>query len=149
MADKIIFLLHIAATLFLTGLIWVIQLVQYPFFSYVGADNFIKYHDDYRFWITPVVAPAMVIELVTAALLFVYPPDGIDEIFLWLGLLLAGVVWASTFFLQVPFHEKLAGGFDPAAHAALVKTNWIRTVAWSLRGVLILYFMWNAVSLKS
>jgi hypothetical protein len=145
MADKIILLLHVAATFFLTGLIWVVQIVQYPFFAYVARENFVAYHDDYRFWITPIVGPAMVVELLTAGLLFAYPPENTDAFYLWAGLALTVIIWAATFLLQVPLHEKLAAGFDPAAHAALVKTNWIRTVAWSLRAVLALYLLWQAI----
>ena len=143
--EKIIFILQIASTLFLTGVIWVIQIVQYPFFERVGAENFTKYHDDYRFWITPVVAPAMIVELLTAILLLFYPPENIDLKLIWLGLVLALIIWASTFFMQVPLHEKLAFGFNSQTLAALVNTNWIRTVCWSLRGGLVLYFSWRVI----
>jgi hypothetical protein len=139
--EKTIFILQIFSTLFLTGVIWVIQIAQYPFFAHVGAENFTKYHDDYRFWITPVVAPAMIVELLTAIFLLFYPPENIDIKLIWLGLALTLIVWASTFFLQVPLHEKLAFGFNTQTLTALVNTNWIRTVCWSLRGALVLYFV--------
>ncbi len=143
--EKILLILQIFSTLFLTGVIWVIQIVQYPFFAYVSAENFTKYHDDYRFWITPIVAPAMIIELLSAILLLFYPPANIDSKLIWLGLALTLIVWASTFFLQVPLHEKLAHGFNSQTISALVKTNWIRTIAWSLRGALVLYFAWKLI----
>jgi hypothetical protein len=143
--DKLLLILQIFSTLFLTGVIWVIQILQYPFFSYVSAENFTKYHDDYRFWITPIVAPAMIIELLTAIFLLFYPPENIDIKLMWLALALTLIIWASTFFLQVPLHEKLAHGFNSQTLAALVNTNWIRTVCWSLRGGLILYFAWRVI----
>ena len=143
--EKTIFILQIASTFFLTGVIWVIQIVQYPFFAHVGAENFAKYHDDYRFRITPVVAPAMILELLTAIFLLFYPPENIDIKLIWLGLVLTLIVWASTFFLQVPLHEKLAQGVNSQTLAALVRTNWIRTVCWSLRGGLVLYFAWKVI----
>jgi hypothetical protein len=40
--------------------------------------------------------------------------------------------------LQVPLHTRLARGFDPAAHRQLVRTNWLRTLAWTLRALLLL-----------
>lgn len=143
--EKTLLILQVFSTLFLTGVIWVIQLVQYPFFAYVSAENFTKYHDDYRFWITPIVAPAMIIELLTAIFLLFYPPANIDSKLLWLGLALTLIVWASTFFLQVPLHEKLAHGFNSQTISALVNTNWIRTIAWSLRAALVLYFAWKTI----
>jgi hypothetical protein len=121
--------------------------VQYPFFSHFTAESFTKYHDDYRFWITPVVAPPMIVELAASILLLFYPPANIDSKLLWCGLFLTLIIWASTFFLQVPLHEKLAAGFDAQTHAALVNTNWIRTAAWSLRAVLVLYFAWKTIRL--
>jgi hypothetical protein len=141
--EKILLLLQLAATLFLTGVIWVVQLVQYPFFAYINPASFPKYHDDYRFWITPIVAPPMIIELITAVILVFYPPQNIDSKLIWLALVLTVIVWASTFFLQVPLHEKLAAGFEANAHSALVRTNWLRTAAWSLRSLLVLYFAWQ------
>jgi hypothetical protein len=37
----------------------------------------------------------------------------------------------------VPQHAALGAGFDEAAHRTLVLTNWLRTVAWTLRGLLV------------
>lgn len=138
---KILFLLNIASTFFLTGVIWVVQLVQYPSFAFIDPNSFTKYHDDYRFWITPVVAPPMLAELLTAILLAFYTPENIDSRLIWLALILTLLVWASTFLLQVPLHEKLARGFDPETHRRLVTTNWIRTVLWSARSLLVLYLV--------
>lgn len=140
--EKTVILLQLSATLFMTGVIWLTQLVVYPQLAYLSGENFARCHDAYRFWITPVVAPPMLIELATAILLLFYTPENIDSKFIWAGLMLVAVIWASTFFLQVPLHEKLARGFDPRAHELLVKTNWIRTFAWTLRAALVLYFAW-------
>lgn len=139
---KTILIMQIASTLMMTGIIWIIQLVQYPFFSEVNADNFPKYHAAHTFWITPVVAPTMIVELITSILIIFYPPANLDFKLLWLGLVLTLIVWSSTFFIQIPLHNKLSKGFDADAHSSLVNTNWIRTVAWSFRGVLVIYFAW-------
>ena len=143
--NKLILILQIASTLPLVGVIWLVQIVQYPFFSTVSAESFPKYHNAHTFWITPVVAPLMIVEFVSSVLIIFYPPENVDHRLLWLGLFLAVAVWLSTFFLQVPLHEKLAQGFDADAHASLVNTNWVRTIAWSLRGVLVLYFVWKSL----
>ncbi len=127
----------------MTGVIWLIQLVQYPLFSQIGTENFQKYHSLHTFWITFVVAPPMMLELLTSIFLIIYKPAEIDSKLLWIGLFLAVAVWASTFFLQVPMHEKLASGFDKNAHDFLVNSNWIRTIAWTLRSVLVSYFIWK------
>ena len=145
--EKFFFLFNIASTFYLTGVIWLIQLVQYPFFSQVGAENFSKYHAAHTFWITPVVAPMMIVELITSIFLIFYPPENIETKLILFGLLLTLIVWLSTFFLQVPMHEKLAQGFDSEAHKFLVSSNWIRTIAWSLRSCLVSYFLWKIIRL--
>jgi uncharacterized YccA/Bax inhibitor family protein len=140
--EKILLILQMSSTLVMFGVIWIIQLVQYPFFSYVDPENFPKYHAAHTFWITPVVAPTMIIELITSILIIFYPPKLVDPTFLYFGLILTLIVWASTFFIQIPLHNKLAGGFDARAHRKLVNTNWIRTIAWSLRAGLVVYLVW-------
>lgn len=140
--EKILFILQIASTLIMLGVIWIIQLVQYPFFSQVNAENFPKYHAAHTFWVTPVVAPIMIIELITSILIIFYPPKNIDIKLLFIGLILTLILWASTFFIQIPLHNKLANSFDTEAHHLLVNTNWIRTIAWSLRAILVIYFAW-------
>ena len=138
---KTFFIANVASTLCLCGVIWIIQLVHYPFFSQVGADNFQKFHQSHSFWITPIVAPLMIVELLTSLLILFYTPTNLNYKLLVFAFILTLITWASTAFIQVPLHNKLAQGFDAAIHAELVNTNWIRTAAWSLRGVLLLYFI--------
>ena len=59
----------------------------------------------------------------------------------WLGLALLLVVWVATALASVPMHARLEQDFDPAAHAWLVRGNWIRTAAWSARLVLIICWL--------
>ena len=54
------------------------------------------------------------------------------------GLVLLTIIWASTLALQVPRHSRLQRGFHTASHRALVRSNWIRTAAWSARSLLVL-----------
>lgn len=143
--DKVFLISQIVSTLFLTGVIWLIQIVQYPFFAYFEGKDFTKYHDAYRFWITPVVAPAMIVELIGAIFILFYPPQ-IDVKILWFALFLTVIVWLSTFFVQVPLHEKLAAGFDAETLNLLVKTNWIRTIAWTIRAFLMIYVLWKMIA---
>jgi hypothetical protein len=52
-----------------------------------------------------------------------------------LSLLLLAVIHASTVFLQVPAHSRLATGYDADVQRRLVQTNWVRTFGWSARTV--------------
>jgi hypothetical protein len=83
----------------------------------------------------------MLLEAVTALILAIRPPAFLEIWEVWAGLALLLVVWISTAVLQVPRHGRLAGGFETGVHRTLVATNWIRTLAWTARGLLLLQVM--------
>jgi hypothetical protein len=126
------------ASLALTGLIWCIQVVHYPLFAAVGRDEFTRYEADHARLITLVVGPLMLVELAAALWLAAVRPAGVPAWMAWTGLALVAAIWLSTAAIQVPCHAKLAAGFDAEVHARLVSSNWIRTVAWTARGLLAL-----------
>ena len=130
--------LNLAATLYLTGLIWTIQLVHYPLMDRVAPELFVEFHHQHGARISIVVIVPMVIELATAALLAVRPPPGVLPAVPLAGLALVAVIWTSTFAIQVPCHQRLSRGFDAAVHRRLVRSNWLRTVAWTLRAVVMI-----------
>ena len=79
--------------------------------------------------VTYVIAPFMFLEAsACAACLFL----GSWQTQLLPALLLA-LAWASTAFIQVPQHKNLT----PEKVPALVRSNWLRTIAWSIRVVLL------------
>jgi len=139
---NLVFLAHTGATLYLVGVIWTVQILVYPSMASIGADGYAAYHNLHTSRISPVVAPLMIIELLTAIYFVFAPPETIDYRYFWFGLTLVLIIWISTFFLQVPLHEKLGASFDADVQQRLVWTNWIRTIAWTLRGALILWLVW-------
>jgi hypothetical protein len=136
---KLIFVLNVATTLYMAGVIWVVQLVHYPLFSQVGTENFVAYEISHMNRITLVVALPMLIELLTTVLLLFHRPESLSRALVITGAILVAIIWLSTFIFQDAQHSHLAQGFDAGTHRALVMTNWIRTIAWSARGVLVLW----------
>lgn len=136
--SPLLLLAHAAATLMMTGLIVFVQVVHYPLFDRVGRDGFARYAADHSSLTTLVVGPLMLLEAGTALALALRPPPGVPAAWCWLGLALVLVIWLATAFLSVPQHGVLAGGFDARAHATLVATNWVRTLAWAVRSALVL-----------
>lgn len=137
-----IFLIHAGATLFLVGLIWTIQIVHYPLFASVGANNYAAYQTSHMSRITYVVAPVMLLEL-GAAIYFVFAGyEPLNPNYFRFGFALVLIVWASTLFLQSPIHGKLAQHFDAELVNKLVMTNWIRTICWTIRSALVLSMIW-------
>ena len=137
----VVWLFQVASTWTMVGVIWFVQVVHYPLMGQVGKEGFPSYAKAHARRTTWVVAPPMLIEAATALMLAIRPPEflGIREA--WAGLALLVVVWISTAILQVPRHGRLACGFDPGAHRTLVATNWIRTLAWTARGILLIQVM--------
>lgn len=134
---KIILIAQLLSTLFMVGLIWFVQVVHYPLFRNVGTDQFVQYEFLHQKLTTWVVGPAMLLELITAVALVKFSaPD--STLLPWIGVGLVGIIWISTAALQVPAHNSLSVQFSADACSMLVNTNWIRTVAWSARGILVL-----------
>ena len=127
-------LLHCAATLAMVGLIWFVQVVHYPLFSSVGQSPFPEYERLHQKRTTLVVAPLMLIEALTATLILTTDLSPSARDLAWIGWILLLLIWLSTAFLQVPLHRRLAEGYDPLAVRRLVRTNWSRTIAWTVRG---------------
>ena len=140
--ESLIFLAHTGATLYLVGVIWTIQILHYPLLANVGANDYAKYHNRHTSRITPVVAPAMVLELLTAIYFVFVQFEVVNASYFWCGLVLVLIIWVSTFLVQVPLHKKLGASFEADAQRRLVRTNWIRTAAWTMRGALILWMIW-------
>ncbi len=131
-------LLQAATTLPLVGLIWTVQVVHYPLFDGVGAEGFVEYERRHAARITWLVAPLMLAELAVSGWLIARVPAGVPAWQCYAGAAMTAGIWLSTLCLQVPRHAELAAGFAPAAHAALVTTNWLRTALWTGRGALTL-----------
>ena len=129
-------LAHAGAACAMAGVIWFVQVVHYPLFGAVHPDTFLAYHRQHLRLTTLVVGPLMLAEAGAAIAIVALRVS--SPTLSWLGVVLLAIVWGATMWLSVPRHDELAHGFAESAHAALVTTNWIRTVAWTARAVLSL-----------
>jgi hypothetical protein len=130
-------LTHVATTWAMVGVIWTMQLLQYPLMAQVPASSFPRFeaaHQRRVSWVLGIFAPA---EIVTAAWLFLFPGPIPSWMPLAGGILLAAI-WVSTALVYGRIHTRLSTGFDAVEHRRLLVGNWARTAAWSIRGVLVL-----------
>jgi hypothetical protein len=127
---------HLAATWFMVGLIWVIQIVHYPLFAAVDSGSFVTYERSHTTRMGRLLAIPALTEIVTAALLALDPPEGVAAWSAWLAGSLLAAIWVVTLLVQVPLHKRLSTGSDPESLRRLVRSNWARTVLWTFRGVL-------------
>ena len=128
------------ATPYMVGVIWMCQIAHYPLFSDIG-DALPRYQARNVRLTTWVVGLPMLAEAGIAVVLLFWRPA---EIPLWtaiVGLALVIVIWIATMAFSVPMHERLGHDYADGAHRRLVQTNWIRTVAWTARGALVLWML--------
>ena len=135
--EALVFLGNVASSLFMAGLIWTIQVVHYPLFAKVGAEGFIDYESTHQRLITYIVAPAMFAELITSVLLIWIRPEAIPLSLVIAGIVLVAINWLSTALIQMPLHLVLSKGYDRRAIRRLVRSNWLRTAAWSAHGLVV------------
>ena len=117
----------------LVVLIWLVQVIIYPGFHRIPPDIFIDYHRWYVKRISLIVLPLMIPEVGMTIwwLLDAGTPGAV------ISTVLVVIVWSSTFLLQVPIHNRLMSGKKEMLIRRLVATNWIRTIAWSLKSLVI------------
>ncbi len=132
-----IFILHLASTAVMTGLIWTIQLLHYPLFHHINRESYSEQMTAHRTNISFIVVPFMFLELFTGLYLMIYATS--HSTAFTAGFVIIALIWLSTFLLQVPQHAQIAAGYNKLAVDKLVQTNWIRTVLWSARLILLFY----------
>lgn len=134
MSLPILLLLNFALTAYLTGVIWTVQLVVYPAFAEVAPERFAAFHQRHSTRISWVVLGPMVLELALAGWLAWVGRTAP----LWGALGLVVLIWTATFFVSVPFHHRLGRqGYSYVAIDGLTRTNWLRTVLWTVRLLLL------------
>ncbi|MBU0943061.1 MAG: hypothetical protein KKE53_01295 [Proteobacteria bacterium] len=107
-------------------LIWLVQLVIYPSFTYTEKKSFSDWHARYTALIGLIVSPMMLTQVGIELFFFT------EEVHR-LRILLIGLAWLATFSLSAPCHFRLhRQGKDSAIIKRLISTNWTRTLLWSL-----------------
>ena len=119
--------LQIIADTGLAILIWLVQLIIYPSFSYIEAAPFKQWHNRYVRLISVVVSPLILLQLMVEVV-HIFGHD-----LRWHRIVLIALVLTSTYLFSVPAHRSLGRvGKEISIIAHLVLTNWIRTFIWTL-----------------
>ena len=134
--ERLLVLTLAAATWWMTGLVWFVQVVHYPLFKNVGQEHFEEYHAQHVRLTMPVVLVPMVLELVLSILLAV-TGYGANSLLDTAGAACAVFIWGITGVRQLADHEKLAGGYDQRAIERLVRGNAVRTAAWTVHAMIV------------
>lgn len=136
---EVVFIINILTTFYMLGIIWFVQIVHYPLFSFASKESFPEFAKEHSRLSTYVVILPMIVELISSFVLIFLVKSFELKVCFFIGLLLVLIIWFSTFFLQVPQHKKLGNGYDQKANKYLVNSNWLRTVCWTLRSIICIY----------
>lgn len=133
--NDVVLVLNTAASWTMVGVIWFVQVVHYPLLSVVPVDSAKAVAVEHQRRTGWVVMVPMTVEGVTTLLLLAMVPVGVAWFLPWLAGIPLAVALLATVLLSVPRHARMAANPDESVGRELVTTNWIRTIAWSLRGV--------------
>ena len=127
---------HLVSSLLMVGMIWTVQIVHYPLMALVGPERFPAYEAAHAPRMAAIVLLPWTVQGLTSAWLLVEPPAGVPAALILATAVVALVPVIVTVLASIPAHTQLAAGFDAHVHARLVRTNWIRTLAWTAHAVL-------------
>jgi len=142
--SRTLLVIHLAATLFMVGLIWTIHYVHYPLFAYVGESTYASFQAAHVERIGKLLFVPWLIEGITLigvlALAFLGTHKVLRVPAVINGAAMAVVLVISGFW-SAPAHAKLADGFDTSIHDQLMTVNLIRTLAWTVCGICAIWMV--------
>jgi hypothetical protein len=132
-------LVTLAFSLYMTGMIWSMQVLEYPLFALVGPKEFPSYHRRHNSALPfLVIVPSLVAFVSALALIFTRPA----RLPLWATIVIAGldlIVIIVTALREAPLHAKLdRDGTSPVVIRQLVQGNWARTVVWTGNALILI-----------
>ena len=122
----------------MVGVSLITQFVTYPSFKLIKSSSFSEFHKSYTNKMLFIVAPVMILELISSLLLVIFDvSDNNIEIGLLIILML---IWFLTFFMIVPIHNKLTINYNKDLNQKLIKYNGLRTILWIIKLMLFIGF---------
>ena len=138
---KIFIYISLFSNLIMVGVSLITHFVTYPSFRLIKSSLFSEFHKSYTNKMLFIVAPVMILELISSLFLVIFDvSDNNTEIGLLISLLL---IWFLTFFIIVPIHNKLTVNYNKDLNQKLIKYNGLRTMLWIIKLILFIGFCDN------
>ena len=138
--NNFVLLGHLIFTSIMTGVIWVIQIVHYPSFHFIEKELYTAFQKFHMNKISIIVIPIMLAELITGIMLFLDKSS--KSPFLTISIIILVLIWLITGVFFTKAHNELIAGYQELVVNQLVAMNWIRTLLWTLRLLLLTYFVY-------
>ena len=138
--NNFVLLGHLIFTSIMTGVIWVIQIVHYPSFHFIEKELYTAFQKFHMNKISIIVIPIMLAELITGMILFLDKSS--KSPFLIISFVILVLIWLITGVFFSKAHNELMTGYQELVVNQLVAMNWIRTLLWTLRLLLLTCFVY-------
>lgn len=138
--NNFVLLGHLIFTSIMTGVIWVIQIVHYPSFHFIEKELYTAFQKFHMNKISIIVIPIMLAELITGMMLFL--DKSAKSPFLIVSFVILVLIWLITGVFFSKAHNELMTGYQELVVNQLVVMNWIRTLLWTLRLLLLTCFVY-------
>jgi len=139
----IAFILTLALTLYMSGMIWSMQILEYPLFAPVGPKEFPAYHRRHNRGLPFLVILPSLAAFASAIIVIFTRPARLP---LWASIVVAVLdlcIFIATVVREAPLHAQLdREGYQAPLMRQLVQGNWIRTVLWTANAIFLL--AWTA-----
>lgn len=135
----IAFIITLALTWYMTGMIWSMQILEYPLFALVGPKEFPAYHRRHNRGLPLlVILPSLAAFASAVVVIFTRPA----RLPLWASIVVTVLdllILIATVVREAPLHTQLdREGYSPTIIRQLVQGNWIRTALWTVNALLLL-----------
>lgn len=134
-------LIQLLVTWVLVGVIWFSQIIHYPLYNKI-KEGFVEYERAHIRRAAYLIAPLMFIEVISAVLLSGLAEGELLSRLAMINLIFLILIWISTFLFQVTQHQKLSVRFSKKIIHNLIASNWIRTLLWTAKGVVMTLFIY-------
>jgi len=132
-----LFVVFLFLAIYNAGNMTTLQLQHYGIYPAVPKEGFAEYmRANNRAAALPTILPGMVLLILSIALV-VFRPSFVRPYEAWAALALNLITLFSTFRWQRPLQGEMAtAGYDETKVSLLIRTNWIRTIAYLLLALL-------------
>ena len=137
---------QLISTLCMLGIVSFVHVVQYPMLALVPSPGREEFERRYCNRAGLIIAPLMIVEAFSALYFTIASAFKFSSISMF-GLVLVALIWAITFGISVPAHQRLITSWDDAVHRRLLFSNLLRVILWMLRAGVALICLIAACSI--
>ncbi|MCX7744365.1 MAG: hypothetical protein N2167_07350 [Flavobacteriales bacterium] len=143
---SLIFIIHVLVCIMVTAIMWYLQVVHLPMLRFIGADRYELYYRELKMKNTLLFFPLFSLEIFTSVALLLsftmvsdFNPDVQNQFFLiGFSLILLFILHLINFQMIRPLLSILHTDVDGKKHQRLIYMQWIRTLGWTLRLIILL-----------